>query len=208
MMMLSELESLQAALLDRLGQAGPIRLDGSQVERCDAASIQLTVAIARQARSESRDFEVVKPSAALLEAVRLLRLDGELNLPCGDGGCTMTEVLIVDDSASMRGLVTSTLTQGGFQVTAAENGQDALGKANAHKYALVVTDVNMPIMDGLTLVGELRKLANYRFIPILVLTTEVDPAKKSRAKQAGATGWLVKPFDPRKFLDTVRKVLS
>ncbi|MEM9193544.1 MAG: response regulator [Myxococcota bacterium] len=120
----------------------------------------------------------------------------------------MKEVLIVDDSSSMRGLVSSTLSQGGFKVTAAENGQEALTKAQSQKYSLVVTDVNMPVMDGLTLVAELRKLAPYKFIPILVLTTEVDPAKKSRAKQAGATGWLVKPFDPRKFLATVAKVLS
>lgn len=122
----------------------------------------------------------------------------------------MTEVLVVDDSVSMRQLISATLTQAGYNVTMAEDGQIALNTAQGagDKFKLVVTDVNMPNMDGITLVGKLRQLPVFKFTPILILTTEVDPAKKSKAKAAGATGWLVKPFDPQKLLGTVARVLG
>ena len=119
----------------------------------------------------------------------------------------MAKVLAVDDSVSMRQLVASTLEQAGHRVVQAEDGEAALKLAREDTVNLVVTDVNMPKMDGITLVGELRKLTNYKFVPILVLTTEMAPEKKSAAKAAGATGWLVKPFDPHKLLATIAKVL-
>lgn len=119
----------------------------------------------------------------------------------------MKEVLVVDDSPSMRQLVSTTLGQAGFKVTLAEDGEAALQIAQKNQFKLVVTDVNMPRMDGLTLVEKLRGLPAFKFTPILVLTTEVDPAKKTRAKTAGATGWLVKPFDPQKLLGTISRVL-
>ncbi len=120
----------------------------------------------------------------------------------------MATILAVDDSASMRQMVTFTLKGAGHEVIEAVDGVDALQKAKEQKSDLVLVDVNMPNMDGITLIRELRKLPDYKFTPMLVLTTESAADKKSAGKDAGATGWLVKPFDPDKLLATVSKVIS
>lgn len=120
----------------------------------------------------------------------------------------MVSILAVDDSASIREMVAYTLKNAGYDVTEASDGQDALGKAKSHKFNLVLTDINMPIMDGITLTKELRGLADYKFTPILTLTTESSADKKQEGKAAGATGWIVKPFDPEKLLATIKKVLG
>ncbi|HPG24922.1 MAG TPA: response regulator [Myxococcota bacterium] len=120
----------------------------------------------------------------------------------------MARILVVDDSVSMRKLVGATLTDAGHEVTEASDGCEALEIAKKEEADLVITDVNMPNMDGITLVGELRNVPAYKFVPILVLTTEVGDAKKQEAKGKGATGWLVKPFDPEKLLATMKKVLG
>ena len=119
----------------------------------------------------------------------------------------MAKILAVDDSASMRQMVSYTLKQAGHDVVDAVDGRDALGKAKSQRFDAVITDVNMPNMDGITLVKELRGLPNFKFTPILLLTTESSPEKKQQGKAAGATGWLVKPFDPEKLLATVKKVV-
>lgn len=120
----------------------------------------------------------------------------------------MANILAVDDSASMRQMVAFTLKGAGHSVTDAEDGKHALDIAKHQAFDLVLTDVNMPLMDGLNLTRELRKLPNYRFTPILVLTTEAGPEKKQDGRTAGATGWLVKPFNPEQLLATVKKVLG
>ncbi len=122
----------------------------------------------------------------------------------------MAKILIVDDSMSMRRLVQGTLVEAGHEVVEADDGASALTIANesGSRFDVVVTDVNMPNMDGITLLGELRKLASFKFTPILVLTTEMDPNKKNEAKKKGATGWLVKPFNPTQLLATIKKVLD
>jgi len=120
----------------------------------------------------------------------------------------MAKILAVDDSASMRQMVSFTLKGAGFDVTEANDGVEALDKAKSDKYDLVISDVNMPNMDGLTLVGELRKLGEFKFVPILLLTTESSGDKKKQGKAAGATGWIVKPFNPDQLLKTVNKVLG
>ena len=107
----------------------------------------------------------------------------------------MAHILTVDDSASMRQMVDFTLKTAGFEVTQAVDGQDGLSKANAGSFELVITDLHMPNMDGITLIRELRKLEAFRFTPILLLTTEGAPEKKAEGKGAGATGWLVKPIN-------------
>ncbi|MFO8002654.1 response regulator [Thioalkalivibrio sp. AKL19] len=119
----------------------------------------------------------------------------------------MAKVLVVDDSASMRQMVAFTLKQAGHEVVEGRDGKDGLSKAQGAKADLVITDVNMPTMDGLQLTRELRKLGDYKFTPILVLTTEAGPEKKQEGKAAGATGWLVKPFDPDQLMNTVNRVL-
>jgi two-component system chemotaxis response regulator CheY len=120
----------------------------------------------------------------------------------------MANVLTVDDSVSLRKLVAHTLTSAGHQVTEASNGAEGLEAAKVKTFNLIISDINMPVMDGLTFIKHVRVLAAYKFIPILVLTTEMDPAKKKIAKESGATGWLVKPFDPEQLLTTIRKVLG
>ena len=119
----------------------------------------------------------------------------------------MATILAVDDSASLRQMVVFTLKQAGHQVIEASNGQDALQKAKGSRIDLVLSDVNMPLMDGLTLVRELRKLPAMKFTPILMLTTESSAEKKQEGKAAGATGWIVKPFSPDQLLATVKRVL-
>ncbi len=120
----------------------------------------------------------------------------------------MANILAVDDSPSMRQMVAFTLKSAGFDVTEAEDGVDALSKARDGAFNLVLADVNMPNMDGISLVRELRQLPNYRFTPLLILTTESGQDKKMEGKAAGATGWLVKPFDPEQLIATVNRVLS
>ena len=115
--------------------------------------------------------------------------------------------LVVDDSSSMRQMVAFTLQQAGFDVIEGSDGKDALGKVNGKAVNLVVTDLNMPVMDGITLIRELRKLPNFKFTPILMLTTESQDSKKQEGKTAGATGWLVKPFNPEQLLGVVAKVV-
>jgi two-component system chemotaxis response regulator CheY len=116
--------------------------------------------------------------------------------------------LAVDDSASMRQMVSFTLKAAGFDVAEAEDGQAALELASKEKFRLVLADVNMPRMDGITLVRNLRGLADYKFTPLLMLTTESTPEKKQEGKAAGATGWLVKPFNPEQLVATVQRVLG
>jgi two-component system chemotaxis response regulator CheY len=116
-------------------------------------------------------------------------------------------ILAVDDSASMRQMVSFTLKHAGYEVIEAADGVDALEYARNNSVNLVLTDVNMPRMDGISLVRELRQLSAYKFTPMLMLTTEAEPDKKMQGKQAGATGWLVKPFNPEKLLATIAKVL-
>jgi two-component system chemotaxis response regulator CheY len=121
---------------------------------------------------------------------------------------TMASILAVDDSASMRKMVSFTLRAAGYDVEEAVDGVDALEKAKARTFDCVVTDVNMPNKDGITLIRDLRALPNYKFIPMLMLTTESGIEKKQEGKAAGATGWMVKPFNPDQLLKTLLKVLG
>lgn len=120
----------------------------------------------------------------------------------------MSRILAVDDSTSMRQMVAFTLKSAGFDVAEAEDGAVALELAKKEKFNLVLCDVNMPNMDGISLVKALRELPDYKFTPLLMLTTESGPEKKMEGKQAGATGWLVKPFNPDQLLATINKVIG
>jgi two-component system chemotaxis response regulator CheY len=119
------------------------------------------------------------------------------------------KLLIVDDSTMLRDMLSYALSDGGYgDVIEAEDGIDGLEKAKATTFDLIITDVNMPNMDGLTFVDELRKLSQYSKTPILVLTTERSDEMKTKGKVAGATGWIVKPFVPEQLLKAVNIVLS
>ena len=120
----------------------------------------------------------------------------------------MARIIAVDDSASMRQMVSFTLKGAGHDVIEASDGVEALKLANQESGVdLVISDINMPNMDGISLIKELRTLAPYKFIPILMLTTESSADKKMEGKAAGATGWIVKPFNPDQLLATIGKVL-
>ena len=119
-----------------------------------------------------------------------------------------TRILAVDDSASMRQMVAFTLRDAGFDVAEAADGQEAYEMAQRESFRLVLCDVNMPRLDGIGLVRQLRQLAPYKFTPLLMLTTESGPEKKQEGKAAGATGWLVKPFNPEQLVATVQRVLG
>jgi two-component system, chemotaxis family, chemotaxis protein CheY len=120
----------------------------------------------------------------------------------------MTAILTVDDSASIRQAIKIALSGEGYSVTEAVNGAEGLEKGSAGGFDLIVTDLNMPVMDGLAMIRELRKRPAGAGVPILFLTTESDAEIKQEAKAAGATGWLTKPFDPEQLVRVVKKVLA
>jgi len=116
-------------------------------------------------------------------------------------------ILIVDDSASLRQVVSITLKGAGYSVIEACDGRDALTKLNGQKIHLIISDVNMPNMDGITFVTEAKKLAAYKFTPIIMLTTEAGEGKKQAGQAAGARAWVVKPFQPAQMLGAVSKLI-
>ncbi len=119
----------------------------------------------------------------------------------------MHSILAVDDSASMRKMVSFTLVGAGFKVVEAVDGQDAFEKAQTQHFDLVLTDQNMPRMDGLGLTRKLREHPKFKTTPILILTTESSDQMKQAGRLAGATGWLVKPFDPHRLIEVIQKVI-
>lgn len=118
------------------------------------------------------------------------------------------KILICDDSNSMRQMVKFTLTSAGYTVTEASDGMAGFQSAKLQQFDLVITDLNMPNLTGLQLTSQLRTLPNYKTTPILLLTTEHTDEKKAQGRAAGATGWLVKPFEPKGLLDVVAKVIG
>jgi two-component system, chemotaxis family, chemotaxis protein CheY len=117
-------------------------------------------------------------------------------------------IMTVDDSASIRQAVTLTLTQAGYDVVQASDGKDAVMKLSGSPVKLVLTDLNMPNMDGIGLIKWIRSQPSYRFVPVIMLTTESQESKKQEGKAAGATGWIIKPFKPEQLVAVVKKVLG
>ena len=117
-------------------------------------------------------------------------------------------ILAVDDSVSIRKSISFILGQEDFEVVEAENGADGLAKAKGEKFGLIITDINMPIMDGIQFIKELRSTADHKFTPIIVLTTENQDSKMQEGKAAGATGWIVKPFSSEKLIAVVKKIIG
>ncbi|WP_404360103.1 response regulator [Methylotuvimicrobium sp. KM1] len=116
-------------------------------------------------------------------------------------------IMIVDDSASIRQVVSIALKSGGYDVLEACDGKDALNKLKGQKIHLIITDVNMPNMDGITFVQEVKKLSDYKFTPMMMLTTEAAEDKKQAGKAAGAKAWLTKPFQPQTLMTAVSKLV-
>lgn len=120
----------------------------------------------------------------------------------------MTTILTVDDTASMRQMISFTLNDAGYEVAEATDGVEALEVAKKSKFDAIIADINMPNMDGISLVKELRSIPEYKFTPILMLTTESQDSKRKEGKDAGATGWIVKPFNPEQLLNVIKNVLN
>jgi two-component system, chemotaxis family, chemotaxis protein CheY len=120
----------------------------------------------------------------------------------------MRRILAVDDSTSIRQMVGFTLRKAGYEVIEAVDGQDGLGKASKEKFDLIITDLNMPNMDGVQMMAAVRKVPGYSFIPMLMLTTESQAEKKDAGRKAGATGWIVKPFDADQLVAAVQKLIK
>ncbi|MFZ0633638.1 MAG: response regulator [Acidobacteriaceae bacterium] len=119
----------------------------------------------------------------------------------------MKQVLTVDDSASVRQMVSFTLRNAGYGVTEASDGRDGSARAQGQRFDLIITDLNMPNMDGIEMIAAIRKLPGYGFTPILMLTTESQPEKKEAGRKAGATGWIVKPFQAEQLIAVVQKLV-
>jgi two-component system, chemotaxis family, chemotaxis protein CheY len=117
-------------------------------------------------------------------------------------------ILTVDDSPSMRQMIRLTLTDAGYQVVEAGDGAQGLAAARQQAVDMILTDLNMPVMDGVSFIRELRQLGGYAGVPIIMLTTESDADRKSAAKAAGATGWITKPFQPEQLVSVTKKVLG
>ena len=117
-------------------------------------------------------------------------------------------ILVVDDSESIREVVSMGLREAGYEVIVGEDGSDGLRLLLENKVDLIISDLNMPVMDGITFLKEVRKIAMYKYLPVLILTTESQEAKKLEAKSAGATGWIIKPFVKEKLIAVVKKVLN
>ena len=119
----------------------------------------------------------------------------------------MKRIMTIDDSPSLRQMVALTLESAGYEVIEAADARDAISKLSGREYHLFLTDLNMPGMDGIELTRKLRGMAEYKFVPIVLLTTESQQEKKMQGKAAGATGWIVKPFQPQDLLATVKRVM-
>ncbi len=119
-----------------------------------------------------------------------------------------TTVLTVDDSRTIRNMLLMTLNGAGYETLQAEDGVHGLDVLGANSPDVIITDINMPRMDGFEFIENVRKSDRYRAIPILVLTTESDGEKKNRARNAGATGWIIKPFDPEKLINAIQRVTA
>ncbi len=120
----------------------------------------------------------------------------------------MKKIMTVDDSISIRQMVSFTLKEAGYDVIEAVDGLDGFNKAKSNSVNMIITDLNMPNMNGIELIRNVRTLPQYKFIPIILLTTESQQEKKMEGKAAGATGWIVKPFNAEQLLAVIKKVLG
>ena len=224
---LAAAEGLLELMRQRLENAAPLCIDASAVETLTLPCMQIILAAARGCDRIS----IRRPSNAFVSAFEDLGLDwtqgqeqrpDEIHEQVAEGdktqgeGChpdnhetdehTMAKrILTIDDSKTMRDMLMLTLADAGFDVLQAVDGQDGLDVLVKERVDVVITDINMPRMDGYEVIRQLRGNPDHKTTPILVLTTESEAEKKNLAREAGATGWMVKPFDPDRLIATVRK---
>jgi len=200
------------ALLESLRHLPPATaLDASGVEVLSLACMQVILAALKAEPSLS----IENPSEAFVGAFSDLAFDWRR-----DAGATAPEtaqtdeadmtkrILTIDDSKTIRDMLNLTLSEAGYEVLQAVDGEDGIGMLGKERVDLVITDINMPKMDGYAVVRHMRSKEEFKNTPVLVLTTESDAAKRDVAREAGATGWMVKPFDPERLVATVNKVAA
>jgi two-component system chemotaxis response regulator CheY len=213
-------EGLLETLQSQLGRDPHLRLDASAVEVITVPCIQIILSALRT----YEHLSVARPSEEYLNAFQDLGIDGRERLaeeiapadvdPDATTDCAVQpeeapmskRVLTIDDSKTIRDMLMLTLAEAGFEVLQAVDGQDGLDVLEKEKVDVVITDINMPRMDGYGVIRHLRSSSAHRSMPILVLTTESEAEKKNLARAAGATGWMVKPFDPERLIATINKV--
>jgi two-component system chemotaxis response regulator CheY len=225
---LAAAEEFIATLRQHLQGQGGLRLDASAVETLTLPCIQILLAAMR----DHDQISIEQPSIEFSSAFQDLGLSwttgdasarGQLCAPEVEAvpeqddvsdfnheqkeGCDMAKrILTIDDSKTIRDMLMLTLSDAGFDVVQAVDGQDGLDVLGDDRFDVIITDINMPRMDGYEVIRQLRKNPVHKSTPILVLTTECDVEKRNLARDAGATGWMVKPFDPERLIATVRKV--
>jgi two-component system, chemotaxis family, chemotaxis protein CheY len=216
-------EGLLETLQSQLGRDSHLRLDASAVEVITVPCIQIILSALRT----YEHLSVARPSEEYLNAFQDLGIDGRERLaeemvmdapadvdPDATTDCAAQpeealmskRVLTIDDSKTIRDMLMLTLAEAGFEVLQAVDGQDGLDVLEKEKVDVVITDINMPRMDGYGVIRHLRSSSAHKSMPILVLTTESEAEKKNLARAAGATGWMVKPFDPERLIATINKV--
>ena len=217
---------LHQSVLGGLKASRRLQIDASGVEVISLPCMQVILAATREGAT------IVNPSPAFTEAFETLALDlataiefhsdplpieeaagqavaapADIQIPAGSNGGGMSlRIMTIDDSKTMRDMLMLTLADAGFDVIQAVDGQEGVDMLEKEKVDVVITDINMPRMDGYEVVRQLRLRPEHQKTPILVLTTESEIEKKKMGKDVGATGWLVKPFDPDRLVETVRKV--
>lgn len=207
---LAAAEGLLATFLQVLTAGQPLRLDASEVDTLTLPCIQVILAAIRT----YGQVTIENPSVGFTSAFADLGLSWEEGLDQGQtsddeqtGENIMPKkILTIDDSKTIRDMLMITLAEAGFDVLQAVDGQDGIEVLGDQRVDVVITDINMPKMDGYEVIRSLRRSPVHKSTPILVLTTESDKDKRNLAREAGATGWMVKPFDPERLVATIRKV--
>ena len=205
---LAAAEGLLSAFLHVLTAGQPLRLDASEVETLTLPCIQVILAAIRT----YGQVTIENPSVGFSSAFADLGLSWEEGLDEGRTSDEQTgenmpkKILTIDDSKTIRDMLMLTLADAGFDVLQAVDGQDGIDVLGDQRVDVVITDINMPKMDGYEVIRNLRRSPIHKSTPILVLTTESDKEKRNLAREAGATGWMVKPFDPERLVATIRKV--
>jgi two-component system, chemotaxis family, chemotaxis protein CheY len=221
-------EDFLGTVRDRLESGVRLRLDASAVEMVTLSCVQIILA-AQQSHGDGA-ITVERPSEAFVSAFADLGLDltdlcvasddapegqaeasGQPDAPVSPAvepemPAMAKRILTIDDSKTIRDMLMLTLAEAGFDVIQAVDGQDGLEVLDKEQVDIVITDINMPRMDGYEVIRQMRSNAAYKSMPILVLTTESEAEKRNLARQAGATGWMVKPFDPERLIATINKV--
>jgi two-component system, chemotaxis family, chemotaxis protein CheY len=217
-------ESFLETMRSRLQENPRLRIDASGVEVLTVPCIQIILS----ALQTYEEIALENPSAEFLNAFQDLGIDcchraggeiepaaptpdvstepvSDVSLPSEDSAMSK-RILTIDDSKTIRDMLMLTLAEAGFEVLQAVDGQDGLDVLDKEQVDVVITDINMPRMDGYEVIRHLRNNAAHKSTPILVLTTESESDKKNLARVAGATGWMVKPFDPERLIATINKV--